>query len=134
MNLQPLKTELTTDPLGRGYAGMTDAQAADNLNAADRTIEASAIPAPALLAGMVYSEWVALTADQKQYLSMLVAAGSFDGRTGKPPRTALLAMFNGGSQTRSNLQILLGQTVSRASELGLGAVTPSDIAAAKRLA
>lgn len=31
-----LKTELSTDPLTRGYSGMSDQQAADSLNAKDR--------------------------------------------------------------------------------------------------
>ena len=36
MNYVQLKQEITTDPLGRGYAGMTDQQIADSLNTADR--------------------------------------------------------------------------------------------------
>lgn len=36
MSLQVLKDELTADPLGRGYSGMTDAEAADDLNTAYR--------------------------------------------------------------------------------------------------
>lgn len=34
MNLAALKTELTTDPLGRGYSGMSDEAAANSLNGA----------------------------------------------------------------------------------------------------
>lgn len=32
-----LKSEITADPLGRGYAGMTDQQVADDLNSVYRT-------------------------------------------------------------------------------------------------
>ena len=35
-DLQILRTELLIDPLGRGYSGMTDQQAADNLNMVNR--------------------------------------------------------------------------------------------------
>ena len=37
MNYAALKREIETDPLGRGYAGMTDQQIADSLNTTDRT-------------------------------------------------------------------------------------------------
>jgi len=36
INYTALTSELTVDPLTRGYAGMTDQQAADSLNAVDR--------------------------------------------------------------------------------------------------
>jgi hypothetical protein len=36
MNLNTLHDELTADPLARGYAGMTDAEAAASLNTVDR--------------------------------------------------------------------------------------------------
>ncbi len=38
---QVLKDELTLDPLARGYAGMTDADAADNLNLVNRDAPAN---------------------------------------------------------------------------------------------
>lgn len=38
MNIEALKSELTTDPLGRGYAAMTDIAAAADLNTEYRTL------------------------------------------------------------------------------------------------
>ena len=41
MDYAKLKAEITTDPLGLGYAGMTDQQVADSLNALTRTLAVS---------------------------------------------------------------------------------------------
>lgn len=38
-----LKNELANDPLARGYSGMTDQQAADSLNTADRQVDGPAV-------------------------------------------------------------------------------------------
>jgi len=43
------------------------------------------------------------------------------------------AIFPAGSQTRTNLIALLKRDGSRADELGLGHVTPSHVADARRL-
>ena len=38
MNLDSLKNEIDSDPLGRGYVGMTDQEVADSLHMANRTV------------------------------------------------------------------------------------------------
>lgn len=38
--IQNIKSEIDTDPLVRGYAGMTDRQVADSMNASDRPVSA----------------------------------------------------------------------------------------------
>src|SRR6056297_877635 len=47
MDYAKLTAELTDDPLGRGYAGMTDAEAEASLNTADREVQTT-VPAGVL--------------------------------------------------------------------------------------
>lgn len=53
-----LSDELTNDPLGRGYSGMTDAEAAAALNAADR-------PSVRPVSNKKYLKWLAGTRRKK---------------------------------------------------------------------
>lgn len=131
MNLQDLKDELTNDPLARGYSGMGDEAAADSLNAPDRQPNRETLDAGLLVASIVRSEYAALQAAEKDYLRLIAMAQSL-------PLTAtvkaeLAAIFGQGTTTRANLLALLKRTGSRAEELGLGRVTPSDVAKAKAM-
>lgn len=54
---QALKVEIVSDPLGRGYAGMTDQQVADSLNAMNRP---GAVPMSALINEFLYADKFAL--------------------------------------------------------------------------
>lgn len=130
MNLATLKTELTTDPLARGYAGMSDEAAAASLNAQDRTPSRDSLTGGELAASVVKAEYSALSAADKAYFNMLVPSASL-------PLTATLkselgTLFSAGTATRTNLVALLKRTGTRGEELGIGYVTPSDIANAKR--
>lgn len=125
-----LKTELTTDPLGR-YAGLDDAQAAERLNVPDRTTDRDTLHSGELIASIVSAEYTALTANQKDYVRLVAMAESLP-ITGTL-RSELGGIFPAGSQTRGNLVALLRAPGSRARELGLPPVTPSDVADARRL-
>ena len=131
MDLLALKNELTTDPLGRGYSGMTDEAAADSLNTPNRQPDREALDSGLLVASIVRSEYDALAAAAKDYLRLVALAQSL-------PLTVTLkgelgAIFGPGTQTRANLLALLKRSGSRAEELGLGFVTPSHVAGARRL-
>lgn len=132
MDLVALKTELTTDPLGRGYAGMDDEAAANSLALPNRQANRETLDAGMLAASIVQSEYTALTAAQKDYLRLIVSAGTM-------PLTATVkaelgTIFPAGSGTRANFVALLKRPGNRADELNLGGVpTPSDVADARRL-
>ena len=67
-----LQTELTTDPLARGYAGMTDAQAAASLNTVNRTLPRTTIGGNDLLAATTVAELGVLSAASRDvYLAMI---------------------------------------------------------------
>jgi hypothetical protein len=132
MNLTALKTELTDDPLARGYAGMNDEQSAVSLNTADRQPNRESLTGGMFAASVVRTEVAALaSADDKDYVWALMSAGDM-------PLTAnltseLKGIFGAGTATRANLIALLKRPGSRAEELGLGFVTPSHVADARRL-
>lgn len=128
--LQTLRTELTADPLSRNYSSMSDEAAADSLNAPTRQADRESLDAGLLAASFVRSEYNTLAANDKQYLAAVLATGSLPLTDNL--KTQLGALFPAGSTTRANLLALLKRTGSRAEELGLPRVTPSDAADARR--
>lgn len=131
MDLVALKAELTTDPLSRGYAAMSDEQAATNLNTPNRNPNRETLDSGLLIASIVRSEYVALTANEKDYVRLIAMAQSLP--LTQNLKSELGAVFGANTQTRANLLALMVRPGSRAEELGLGAVTPSDVADARRL-
>lgn len=132
MDLQKLKTELTSDPLNRGYGAMSDEEAAKTFSVLDRTPNRTDLDGGLLVASIVRSEFAALSAGDKQYVQLVCAADSL-------PLTATLkselgAIFPAGSATRTNLLALMKRPGNRAEELDLGGIpTTSDVANARRL-
>lgn len=131
MDLQVLKTELTTDPLGRGYAGMSDEQAATSLNTANRQPFRETLTGGMIAASVVLSELAALTPENQNYVIALFGAGEMPLTDNL--KSELSAVFPNPSNTRTNLIALLKRPGSRAEELRLGTVTTSNVADAKRL-
>lgn len=132
MDYAKLKTELTTDPIVRGYAGMGDEAAAATFTAVNRSVNRESTDGGTIAASLVRSEFAALSAGDKQYVQLLVGAVSI-------PLTATLktelgAIFANGTTTRANLVALLSRPGNRAEEIGLGGVpTTSDVAKARQM-
>lgn len=138
MNLQTLKTEITNDPAGLGYAGKDDAQTADLMNApgtpgpnfnADR----AQISGAELACAIDVTEFGNLTANQRQYVSMVCsAAGTL---TAANVKAAFGSIFTvGGSPlSRAAILALFPRTLSRAEKVLGEKVTPSNVADARRL-
>lgn len=129
-DLVALKAELTDDPLNRGYTQMDDVAAAESLNARNRQADRDTLTAEMLVSSIVESEFNSLTAREKNYLQLLVNAGSV--QLNQTVKQQLGSLFPSGSQTRTNVVSLLKRPGSRADELGLGQVTPSHVADARR--
>lgn len=131
---QALKSELTTDPLAKGYAGMSDAQAAASLTTAYRTTERASIRASELYEAVVDSEFTALAANIQTRVRDLYTLDVVPAATGSRARAVLLAIFGAGTQTRANLAALVKVDVRRCDEIGWGVgVTDQDVAAARAL-
>lgn len=131
MNFAALKTELTTDPLARGYAGMGDEAAAVSLNAPNRTPDRETLDSGLLMSCVVRSEYDALSAADKDYFRQVIAAGSVPITSAL--RQGIGNVFGAATTTRANIIAALKRVGSRAEELGLGSVTTSDVARARAL-
>lgn len=132
MNYAALASELTDDPLGRDYAGMTDQQAADSLNAVDRTSIRASMSGDEIFAATNGAEFGGLTdAKRAQWLA-------FCGRDSINPQGAanvafVQYVFGGGSTTVASLVALRQTAISRGAELGFPTLGAGDIAIARAL-
>lgn len=159
MDYQALKTELDTDPLARGYAAMSDGEAAASLNAADRTVTQAVPPGDLhqamdnLVNGDGVPIWEAAEAHKDAASAMGVAVRAAlrlrDAIAGYPDVNVHSPLFEGqlsvlvgdGSgdgtnsvmtQAQADSLVALGNiTISRAQELGLGAVRWQDVMRAR---
>ena len=126
-----LKAEVTNDPLGIGYSGMTDQQVSDSLNDPARPRERSVVPSHEVFDAIVPAEYVSLSVANKDRLATVLSMGDVD-LSGANTRSALGGMFSAGA-TRDNLIALQdGAPVSRARELSLGKVGPGVVAEVRK--
>ena len=130
MDLAALQAELATDPLTRGYSGMTDAEAAASLNTVNRTRTYPSLTGDQVFTATDATEFAALT-DQKQLLWV-----SFTSKDSIDPADATNVafvnwIFGAGSDTLSALATLRTEDVSRAVELGLGTVKTGHVGMAR---
>ncbi len=126
MNYPALRAELLlTTPVN--YPPMTDQAAADQLNslATGRTLPRRAVSKNEILNAIVDSEWPT-TAILQNKLLCIFCCDSVDA-SNTNTRAIFAAIFGGATTTRANLLALGSQTVSRATELGLEAVTALDV-------
>ena len=131
-----LHSELTTDPLTRGYSTMSDAQAAADLNTAYRTRTLERLDQADVYNAVVVAEFTALNADSKQEVWNIIHVGGATGlwvRPGDTARTRLISIFSAASATIQALAALLTQDITRAQELGLGTVKPGHVTKARAL-
>lgn len=77
-----LKTEVTTDPLGRGYSGMSDLEVANDLNTEYRTITRSTVAGYEIFNLTDDAEYAALTDAQKASWDALCAIDQIDTGNG----------------------------------------------------
>jgi hypothetical protein len=115
-----LKTELATDPLGRGYDAMSDQEAADDLNSIypspdTRTRDRASLTASEVYNAVDQAGWAALsTADQQEVWNILHM-----GEVNPFGREAVrfTSIFGGGSATITALKVARVESITRAQEL-----------------
>lgn len=133
MNVQTLKSELDGGHPVTGAYSVDDQAAADELNAANITVERESLSGSAIYNTIVPAEFSALDASQRQQVRDIFGLGdSIDVRTGTNVRTVLLDLFGPASQTRTNLVALAQESISRAAELGLGRVEAKHVRWARK--
>ena len=111
-----LKTEVTTDPLGRGYSGMSDREVADDLNTVYRTRQRKTLSGSEIFNVTDDVEYTALTDVQKASWDALCAIDSIDTGSGVA-KSREAELFGPGKTTRANLIALKTDDISRATEL-----------------
>ncbi len=125
MDMSILGTELTGDPLSRNYSGMTDVQAAADLNTVYRTRNRSSMTGSEVLNAIVRSEYLALSDANKDRVWQLLHLGTLDPFGVEAD--LISEIFTAGSATVTALLARRKDDVSRAVELGLGTIAPGDI-------
>jgi len=131
-----LKAELDTDPLVRGYAGMTVEQKVADLNIVYRTLPVDVVSGSDIYNAIDQTEFDVLSVGDKEKVDRITALGdrivvADAGRA----RNTLLAVFTvgAGPLTRAALATLKTRAVSRSEELGFGEMGPGFIVNAELL-
>ena len=142
MRWDVLRDELVKDPLGRGYAAMSDEQGAASLNNPDRTvIEQTMVTAKDLMARMdpgaaatilqKLESAAATNAVVKWIMSFITGGGEGIDLGHANTRAQIDALVAAGVLTATegaSLKALAQRTVSRAEELGLPEIKPWMVA------
>ncbi len=113
-----MKSELANDPSAVGYTG-DDAGDAGKINEVKGsiTIDRSDLSSEDLVRAINQAEFDALSASERQYLSLLLNSDSVDTSNGTEARTGLMNLFAGGTVTRANIVAMLDKDGSRVDEL-----------------
>jgi len=129
MNLAALASELTTDPLSRGYSSMTDAQAADDLNTEYRTRNKAVVTGSEIINNVDVTEWNGLTDAERHTVWDIVHLSEVNPFGVEA--TLMVNVFGAGSATITSLSDMRTEDISRATELSLGAVKPGHVERAR---
>lgn len=126
-----LKAEITTDPLTRGYSAMSDLEVAVSLNTVNRTRNRDYVSGWEIFNATNDVEYNTLTDAQKSAWDALCAIEQIDTASGVA-KAREAELFGAGTTTRSNLQALRQEDISRATELELPTITSGDVEEARR--
>lgn len=138
MDYKALQQEINADPVTLGYAGKSDAQIATILNDGTlRSVNRDIVQGYEIVGCIVSADLSAIPntiAGQMMITRLMLicsASGGVNIRNANT-RQILTDLFSSASAaTKNALLALQAQTVSRATELGLGAVSVVDVTRAK---
>ncbi len=131
MDLVALKTELTEDPAGLGYAGKSHEDQAELINKTQRTVNRDQFSGADLASCLDPTEFGALTAPQRTWLQMLTGANGLLTLYASL-RQDIRAVLTSATKSLAKFNQTINRAGSRAEELGLGSVTTSHVADALR--
>jgi hypothetical protein len=132
MDYQTLNTELISDPLTRGYAGMTDEQAAADLNTVYRSRARTSMNGDEIFSATDNAEFAGLT-DHKQQLWVSFCGKDIINAYDATNIDFVDHIFSPASTTKSTLSALRDEDISRAAELGLDGVDQWNVEFARTL-
>jgi hypothetical protein len=130
-NLLVLKDEINTDPLTRGYAGMSDLEIAVDLKVNYRQRNRDSMTGSEVLNAIVKSEYAALTDAEKDGVWQLIHLGELNPFGFETD--LMVDIFGEVSATITALQAARKEATSREAELGLPRIYARDVAKAKAL-
>jgi len=130
-DLLALYNELTTDPLGRGYDGMSAASAASNLNIVDRTRNRETMEAYEVMNAIAVPEFLALSSASRQIVWDILHNGMVNPFGVEAD--LFIQVFGAGASTLQTLADLRVDDVSRANEIGFGPVSEGQVIKARAL-
>ena len=132
--LEVIRAELDGDPLTRGYSGMDDQPAADDLNTEYRTEQADRINPATVFNNVDKAEYLALSnAEKAEVWNLVQVGGDLWVRPGDLARERLIDIFGGGSATIAALAASVTTSISRGEELEVGVVSVGDVTRARAL-
>lgn len=126
MRSKALKNELVNDPLARGYAALSDADAAAALNAVNRSVNVYTLTGDDVFGATDAGEFDALT-DNARLMWLSFCARQEIDPFAQANLNFVTSIFGAGSITLTALGAIRTKTISRAEELGLGTVEEFDI-------
>ena len=134
-----LKTELDTDPLARGYSGMTDEEIVTSLTGTvDRTVDKDTMTPEEIMAAFDDSEFEALTEGKYRKVQAVLTLGdNIPVGPGTVARqwlvNATTGAFPNGTATFTSLSSAVQETVNRSVELFGRDVILGDVQNARSL-
>ncbi len=129
MNQQALATELSSDPESRGYSGMSDEAAAADLNTAYRTRDRATMAAHEVAQSIDVAEFNGKTTTQQRLIWDVLHMGTINPFGIE--QTLFVSVFGAGSNTINALAVARVDAITRAQELGLGAVKAGMVGRAR---
>lgn len=115
MDYQILQTEINTDPLGRGYSGMSHQEVTDDLNTEYRSYNKAYLTGSEIWENTNAADYAALT-DQKK-LEWISFCGISEVDPFGPASAFVQYIFGAGSNTVTSLASARVGTTSRSKEL-----------------
>ena len=131
-NYAALHDELIGDPLGIGYAAMSDVQAVNSLNTVNQSVPVEEVPAAELIEATIDSDWTGVGAVDRERYSQMVTGGSINP-SGPETQAHIETIFGSGSATLANVVALGSRLISRGDEIGFGFVKPPHVNEARAM-
>ena len=126
-----LKSEITADPLGRGYSGMSNLAVANSLNTVNRPVTKTYVTGSEIYNATSDTEYAALTAEQQASWDRLCGIDQINISSGVA-KAREAELFGPGTATRTALVALkAAPQVSRATEIGLPFVYEGNVQEAR---
>ena len=126
-----LKDELANDPLGRNYAGMDDEAAAADLNTSYRTRDRVSLSASEVYNAIDQPEWGPLSTTEKQEVWDILHMGDINPFGREAARFSAIFPTGPDGSTITALKAARIESITRATELGLGKVKVGHVAVAR---